>query len=228
MIKLIRTLIQGRAFEAERDLADRHAELLLGQQIRDAAATINSARRAVAVAMARHEQERLRSATIVARIEDIEARTVVALEKGDQALAHEAAATIAHLEAERDTAQNAEVQFGTAVGKLREVVRLAEGRLQELQRGETIARATGAVQKLESLVGDHGLSSLYEAEETLGRLRERQAQNSIATAVLTEMGSQKNPAVMIEKLAKAGCGGPLRSSAEDVLARLRGRMSPAH
>lgn len=228
MIKLIRTLIRGRAFEAERDFADRHAELLLAQQIRDAAFTINSARRAVAVASAHHEQERTRSASIAERIGDLEARAVAALEKGEQTLAHEAAATIAYLEAERDTAQNAQVQFGSTISKLRDVVRVAEGRLHELQRGETIARATGAVQKLESLVGNPGLSSLYEAEETLGRLRERQVQNTIATAVLTEMDSPKNPAAIIEKLAKAGCGMPLRSSAEDVLARLRGRMSSAN
>jgi hypothetical protein len=35
------------------------------------------------------------------------------------------------------------------------------------------------------------------------------------------------PAGIIEKLANAGFGAPLRSSADDVLARLKSRITPA-
>lgn len=227
MIKLIRTLIRGRVFEAEEAFIDSHAELLLAQQIRDAASAIQAARRAVAVATAQNEQEKSRHATIVGRIADLEARTLAALEKGNDALAREAAETIAHLEAERETSAAAQAQFDNAIVKLKGVVRGAETRLQELQRGERLARATGEVQKLGNLAGEVGLSSLYEAEETLGRLRHRQEQNEIAAAVLKDMDGTKNAATIIEKLANAGCGAPLRTSADDVLARLRSRMPSA-
>ena len=72
MFKQILTLLRGRAFEAEQKFPDGNAFALLGQQIRDAAATIQSARRAVAIAIAQNEQEVTQYRTAQARIADLE------------------------------------------------------------------------------------------------------------------------------------------------------------
>ncbi|MFA1625833.1 PspA/IM30 family protein [Rhizobium mongolense] len=227
MFNLIVTLLRGRAHEAERAFADRNAMPLLSQQTRDAARAIQSARRAVAVAIAQNEQEGSQHTMILSRIADLETRTLVALEKGSEGLAREAADAIAYLEAERDASEKAQAQFTTTIAKLKGIVRAAEARLQDLQRGERLARATEQAQKLDLAATGSGLATLDEAEETLARLRARQSQNDTIASVLKEMDSAPRSAGMIEKLANAGCGAPLRSSSDDVLARLRTRINNA-
>ncbi|MEF3130109.1 PspA/IM30 family protein [Rhizobium sp. 268] len=227
MFKLISILLRGRAHDGEQAFADRNAVPLLAQQIRDAAQSIQSARRSVAVAIAQNEQERVQHAAIVARIADLENRASAALAKGNEGLAREAAEAIAYLEAERDASEKAQAQFTTSIDKLKAIVRASEARLQELQRGERLARATQEAQKLDVVVGGPGLATLDDAEETLARLRLRQSQNELTAAALKDMEGAIRPAGIIEKLANAGCGAPLRSSADDVLARLKSRITPA-
>ncbi|MGR9448290.1 phage shock protein A [Rhizobium leguminosarum] len=227
MFKLISILLRGRAHDAEQAFADRNAVPLLAQQIRDAAQSIQSARRSVAVAIAQNEQERVQHAAIVARIADLENRASAALAKGNEGLAREAAEAIAYLEAERDASEKAQAQFTSSIDKLKAIVRASEARLQELQRGERLARATQEAQKLDVVVAGPGLATLDDAEETLARLRLRQSQNELTAAALKDMEGSIRPAGIIEKLANAGCGAPLRSSADDVLARLKSRITPA-
>ncbi|WP_163883687.1 PspA/IM30 family protein [Rhizobium laguerreae] len=227
MFKLISILLRGRAHDAEQAFADRHAVPLLSQQIRDAAQSIQSARRSVAVAIAQNEQEKVQHGAIVARIADLETRASAALAKGNEGLAREAAEAIAYLEAERDASEKAQSQFTSAIDKLKGIVRASEARLQELQRGERLARATQEAQKLDVAVAGPGLATLDDAEETLARLRLRQSQNELTAAALKDMEGAIRPAGIIEKLANAGFGAPLRSSADDVLARLKSRITPA-
>ncbi|NYJ11129.1 phage shock protein A [Rhizobium leguminosarum] len=227
MFKLISILLRGRAHDAEQAFADHHAVPLLSQQIRDAAQQIQSARRSVAVAIAQNEQEKGQHATIVARIADLENRACAALDRGNDGLAREAAEAIAFLEAERDASEKAQAQFTAGIDKLKSIVRASEARLQALQRGERLARATEQAQKLDVVVAGPGLATLDEAEETLARLRLRQSQNDLTAAALKEMEGSIRPAGIIEKLANAGCGPALHSTADDVLARLKSRITPA-
>jgi len=228
MFNVILTLIRGRVYDAEQAFIDRNAMPLLAQQIRDAAGAIQSARRAVAIAVAQNEQEKSQHAAIVGRIADLETRAVAALQKGNDELARQAAEAIAELEAERGSSEKAQAQFATTIAKLKATVRSSEARLQGLQRGERLARATEQTQKLNAVCNDgSGLANLDEAEETLARLRAYQDRCEIATSALKEMDAANRPAIIIEKLANAGFGAPLGPSADDVLARLRERMNSA-
>ena len=228
MFNSILTLIRGRAHDAEQAFIDRNAVPLLAQQIRDAALGIQSARRAVAIAVAQNEQEKSHYSGILARIADLETRAVAALQKGSDELAREAAEAIAQLEAERDASEKAQAQFTQTIGKLKATVRASEARLQELQRGERLARATQQTQKLNAACDDNSaLATLDDAEETLTRLQAYQSRCEIAASVMKEMDAASRQASIIEKLAHAGCGAPLGPSADDVLARLRQNMNSA-
>ncbi len=228
MFNVILTLIRGRAHDAEQAFIDRNAVPLLAQQIRDAASAIQSARRAVAIAVAQNEQEKSQHAAIAGRIADLETRAVAALQKGSEELARQAAETIAQLEAERDASEKAQAQFTQTIDKLKATVRASEARLQELQRGERLARATEQTQKLSAACEDNsGLATLDDAEETLARLRAYQDRCQIAASAMKEMDAASRQTVIIEKLANAGFGAPLGPSADDVLARLRSRMNSA-
>lgn len=65
------------------------------------------------------------------------------------------------------------------------------------------------------------LSTLKDAEETLLRLRVRQQQIDTTASAISDMEESGDPERIIQKLAEAGCGTPQKSSAEDVLARLK-------
>ncbi|MGG6892899.1 PspA/IM30 family protein [Rhizobium sp. BR 315] len=228
MFNSILTLIRGRAYDAEQAFIDRNAVPLLAQQIRDAAVAIQSARRAVAIAVAQNEQEKSHYSAIVGRIADLETRAVAALQKGNDELALEAAEAIAQLEAERDASEKAQAQFNQTIGKLKATVRASEARLQELQRGERLARATEQTQKLNVACDDKsGLATLDDAEETLARLQAYQNRCEVAASVMKEMDAASRPATIVEKLANAGFGAPLSPSADEVLTRLRERMNSA-
>src|SRR5215471_693319 len=99
MLKTIMTLFRGAAHRAEEEFADRSALLILDQQIRDAAAGIERAKRALAVAIAQDEAEGKRLEATLKRIADLEERAVAALGAGNEELAAEAAEAIAVMEA---------------------------------------------------------------------------------------------------------------------------------
>jgi len=102
-------------------------------------------------------------------------------------------------------------------------------RLAELERGRRIAQAAESVRRLKTNVGvfgGAGTSSLAEAEATLRRLRERQAEDAAADAALDSLDAAAAPAAVAERLADAGFGKRTRPTADDVLARLRRQAPP--
>lgn len=225
MFKQILTLMRGQAFEAEQQFVDRHALPLLAQQIREAADAIQTARHAVAMAIAQNQQEEAQHRALVARLKDLEERTIAALEQGKHALARDAAEAIALIETECETSVKAQAQFAAEISKLQAVVLASEMRLRELKRGERLVRATESTQRLSHAMPE-GLATLRDAEETLERLRRRQQQVDLTAAALAGMDGAVDPATIIDRLADAGCGTPLRRSVDDVLARLKLRMNP--
>lgn len=227
MFKQIVTLFRGAAHDAAEDFTDRNALRLLNQQMRDGAEAVAQARNAVAIAVAQNRQEAAQHERLVSRIADLEVRAMAALEQNKDDLAREAAETIALLEAERDASAEAQTRFSTEIARLRTNVHAAEMKLRELQRGQRIAVATDKAQKLRSVAPQSELSTLKEAEETLARLRSRQKQIDLTDQAMAEMDTTGDPSAMAEKLAEAGCGAPMKTSADDVLQRLKARSAQA-
>src|SRR5450432_2719971 len=98
MLKTIVTLFRGQAARAAEELADAHALPLLDQYIRDAAAGLERARRALAIAIAQDGAEVKRIGEIETKIADLEQRATAALDGAREDLATEAAEAIAGLE----------------------------------------------------------------------------------------------------------------------------------
>ena len=150
MLKTIFTLVRGATFRAEEEFADRSALLILDQQIRDAAAGIERAKRALAVAIAQDEAEGKRLETTLSRIADLEERAVAALNGGSEELAAEAAEAIAVMEADRDSIREARATFAREIAGLKATVRKSSQRLTELERGRRIASAAESVRRLKA------------------------------------------------------------------------------
>src|SRR3954463_15313815 len=192
MLKAIVTLFRGAAFRAEEEFADRSALLILDQQIRDAAGGIERAKRALAVAIAQDEAEGKRLETTLARIAALEERAVAALNGGSDELAAEAAEAIAVMESDRDSIREARATFAREIGSLKATVRKSSQRLTELERGRRIAQAAESVRRLKAgsgLATPSGGTALADAEATLRRLREKQAEDAAASNAYHELGN---------------------------------------
>jgi phage shock protein A len=228
MFKTILTLFRGSVAAAGEDLEGRNALLILDQQMRDAAAAVDRAKRTLALAIAQDQQEGRRLDATNARIADLEIRAPAALDGGRQDLAREAAEQIANLEADRDAAMTARALFASEITRLRRHVSSAEARITELDRGRRIARASEAVRALRRGGVEAARpyeSTLPEAENTLKRLRERQLEAQAADEALTEIDAADGPLAVAEKLAEQGFGPRLKSTADDVLARLNAKRT---
>jgi len=233
MLKTIVTLIRGAAFRADEELADRSALLILDQQIRDSAVGIERAKRALAVAIAQDEAEGKRLETTLQRIADLEERAVAALNGGAEELAAEAAEAIAVMEADRDAIREARATFAREIASLKATVRKSAQRLTELERGRRIASAAESVRRLKAgsgLMVRGGATALADAEQTLRRLRERQAEDAAAADAYEALETQPNPAGVADRLEAAGFGKRTRPTPESVLERLKqkaGATAPA-
>lgn len=223
MLKTLFTLFRGAAHESEQAFIDRNALPLLRQQMRDATQAVHAARKAVAVAIAQNKQEAIQHEKLVQRLTDLENRAIAAIDQDRDDLAREAAETIALMEAERDVSEQAQSQFASEISRLKTNVQQAEMKLRELQRGQRLVTATDKAQKLRTSTAAQPGTALMEAEETLKRLRVRQTQLDLTDEALAEMSATGNPEAVTEKLAEAGCGAPLKTTADDVLERLRGK-----
>jgi phage shock protein A len=224
MLKTIVTLVRGASFRAEEDFADRSALLILDQHIRDAAAAIERAKRALAIAIAQDEAEGKRLDTTLARIADLEERAVAALHGGREDLADEAAEAIAVMEADRDAIREARATFAREIAQLKGTLRKSTQRFAELERGRRIAHAAESVRRLKAGGGlgtPSGATALADAEATLRRLREKQAEDAAADQAYEAFDNEAKPASIAEKLESAGFGTRTRPTAASVLERLK-------
>src|SRR5882724_9868569 len=199
MFKTVLTLFRGSVAVAGEELEDRTALVILDQQMRDAAAAVDRSKRTLAIAIAQDQQEGRRLEATCARIADLEVRTTAALDGGREEIA-----------------------------RLKRHVANAEARITELDRGRRIARASEAVRNLRRGGIEAARpyeSTLPEAENTLRRLRERQTEAQAADEALIELDAASGPLATAEKLAEQGFGPRLKSTADDVLARLNAKRT---
>lgn len=224
MFKTVVTLLRGRAYEAEERLADRHALSLLDQQMRDAALSVDRAKKALAIATAQDQTEARKLDSTRAQIAELETRAVAALQAGREDLAQKAAENIAALEGDAQAAEKARTIFSAEIAKLERHVRGQAARIAELERGRRIARAAEAVRvarrgRLEEAPCCQ--STLSEAEATLARLREQQTEVCAAETALDALDAEPRAESLNETLANAGFGPAVKPRASDVLARLK-------
>jgi phage shock protein A len=231
MFKTVVTLLRGRAVEAEERLADRHALALLDQQMRDSALAIDRARKALAIAIAQDKAEAQKTQAARARIAELEGRALEALGGGSEDLAQAAAKSIAAIEADVQACESARRLFAAEIERLESHVGRQSVRFAELERGRRLARAAEAVRvarrgRLEP--PSFPISTLTEAEATLSRLREQQAQACVAEAALDDLDAETRAVDLNEKLAEEGFGPPTKPRAADVLARLKAQAAAPH
>ncbi len=225
MFRHLVTLARGRSADATQAVLDANAISLLRQQMRDAAQSVEKSRKAVAVVMAYAEREKKALSVLEAKIDDLETRARAALEKDREDLALEASGTIAELEAERDATVKAIDIYTKEIARLRHALTVSETQLSELKRGQRLAEANEKSLKMRGAFPTAQHSDLNDASATLKRLQDRHEQSEETAAAMVELLATSSAEQMSDRLADAGCGAPKRSSAEDVLKRLKSKST---
>jgi phage shock protein A len=222
MLRLLSTLVRGAAAEAEDAVFSANAIRVLEQQLREAAASLEHARKELACAMA-HQSAETRSADALAKRVgelDLAIREALAADRAD--LAGEAAAALGAAEDEAGDRRHAIQRFDADIARLRRMVEDGRQRLLELRRGLETARAGDALRRAGAngrKAAALGSGSLREAEATLARIRQEQAREEDAAAALDLLDRSLDGRALDEKLADAGIGAGKRTKAADVLSR---------
>lgn len=222
MFKTFNTLLRGISARAEDAVTDRFAVDLLDQKIRDSEAGLKAAKLTLASLIRRQRLEQRQFEAIDARIRDLTARAQAALADGAEDLARNAAAAIADLENERAARQATVATITDRVSRLELSLERGARRMADLRQAAATARVVDHERRGQRRLTTHVLSGsdLTEAEELVSRIL-NQADPFEDDAILGEIDAKLSGEAAQDDLARAGYGRPLKTTADDVLARLK-------
>jgi phage shock protein A len=224
MLRLITTLARGAVADVEEAVFDANAVRILEQQLRDAAGALEQSRRELACAMAYQMSEERAVASLLQRIDELEASGRKAIEGGREDLAQEVAIEIAATEHERNERRQAAERGSDEIRRLKLLVDDGRKRLLDLRRGLELARAQEALRRAGAngrRAIAAGKGALREAEATLARIRQAHAKEHDIGAALDELEHASPGRDLDARLDKAGFGSAQKTKPADVLNRLR-------
>lgn len=226
MLTILRTLARGSVARANERLADEFAVELIDQKVREAEAGLAAAKDTLATLIVRLKRERAALADRRKRKGDLEARTLSAMERGDDDLARSGADLIAELEGEETARAHTVSRLETRTGQLRLSIERAHRRVVSLRQGAMTARSIDRERTAQRRLGKHFAQPDPEAEELIRRVME--ADDPFERAeVRREIDAELRGDAIMERLGERGHGAPTRSNADTVLDRLRAKRETA-
>ena len=220
MFETLTTLIKGSQARTNDRLRDHYAIDLIDQKIREADGSLKAAKATLAGLILRHRNESKHIEVLDKRIIDLTSRAKAALEDGREDMATEAAIAIAQMENEStlrcDTANRLEAK----ITRLRHSVESAHRRIIDLKQSAIAAKAVQAEQKMQSRLAPGTENSFEEAEELIARVMGREDPFEQGE-VLRDINAALKHENIESELATKGYGPHAKSTAADVLARLK-------
>ena len=220
MFNTLNTLIKGSQARSNDRMRDHFAIDLIDQKIREADGSLKAAKATLASLILRHRNESKQIEALDKRVIDLTSRAKSALEDGREDMASEAAIAIAQMENEStlrcDTANRLEAK----ITRLRHSVESAHRRIIDLKQSAIAAKAVQAEQKMQARLAPGTESSFEEAEELIARVMGRDDPFEQGE-VLHDINAALKHAHIGDKLAGEGYGPATKSTAADVLTRLK-------
>lgn len=220
-------LLRGETRRAVEQVTDRHALLILEQEIHDAEQALHEARHHLTHLMA--ERTRLQRQVADTRqkhtMRTEQARA--ALLKGEEALALEVADIIAHLERMLQEDEARIARLAAQETRLKQRLREAATTIQDHRRELDMLQATASAHRATALVsanGDQVEGRITAMRASVARIRARQSAFEDRETAWEDLTQDAQAQSLDVRLAQAGLA-PLGDAAS-VLARLRGEMSP--
>lgn len=226
MFKTLSTLIAGVNARSEDRVRDAFAIELIDQKIREADMSLKAAKATLASLIQRQRSEERQRDTLKKRIKDMMTRAQDAMDAGRDDLTSEAAQAVAQMENELSIRNETCDRLDQKVIRLRNSIEAGHRRIIDLKQGAIQARAVRREQaiqtKLNSTIGH--TSSTEEAEELIKRVMGRDdpfEQSEILREIDRDLGHE----TLTDRMSDSGFGTSTRTTADDVLARLKSKKS---
>ena len=223
MLSTLKTLISGANARAEDALRDTFSVELIEQKIREATLTMKSAKVSLAGLIQRKRSEEQQRDALKSRVDDLFARIKAALDAGETALAQEAAEAVAHMENEVAARQATIERLESRVLRLETSVATAHRRLMDLKQGAVTAKAVQREQAMQAKLGHRATSAteaMDEAEDLIAQVMQRDDPFE-RSEILREIDDGLSHGSLADRMADKGFGPSNKSTASDVLARLK-------
>jgi phage shock protein A len=222
MFKTLATLIHGQHARAEDRVRDAFAIELIDQKIRESENSLRAAKATLASLIQRQRAEDRQHAALQTRITDLTSRAKDALDAGRDDMAQEAARAIAAMENEMSLRRSTLDRLDQKILRLRASIEAGHRRIIDLKQGAIQARAVRREQDIQMRMHRNTTSdsSVEEAEELIARVLGRDDPFE-RSEILADINRDLDGGSIADRMADAGFGTATRSTAEDVLARLK-------
>ncbi len=224
MFKTLTTLINGANARAEERVRDTYAVELIDQKIRECDAQLRAAKATLATLIQRQRSEERMLGALNIRITDLTDRATKALDGGREDLAREAAQTIATLENERTMRGETLDRLERRVMQLRNSLESGHRKIIDLKQGAIQARAIRQEQsiqvRLNSTLGQ--ISPIEEAQDLIDRVIGKDDPFE-QSQILSDINRDLDGGNIADRMADAGFGPSTRTTADDVLSRLKSK-----
>lgn len=222
MFKTLATLINGQNARAEDRVRDAFAIELIDQKIRESEGSLRAAKSTLASLIQRQRSEEKQHSTLRARINDLTKRAQEALDNDREDMAAEAARAIATMENELTVRTETLNRLDQKILRLRSSIETGHRRIIDLKQGAIQARAVRREQSIQMQMVKTGAGhgSVEEAEELIQRVLGRDDPFE-RSEILSDINRELDGGTITDRMADAGFGGSTRSTADDVLARLK-------
>ncbi len=222
MFKTLATLIHGQNARAEDRVRDAFAIELIDQKIRESENSLRAAKSTLASLIQRQRSEEKQHAALKNRINDLTDRAKEALDNDREDMAAEAARAIASMENELCVRTETLDRLDQKVMRLRSSIESGHRRIIDLKQGAIQARAVRREQSIQMQMSRTGVTSgsVEEAEELISRVLGKDDPFE-RSEILADINRALNSETLTDRMADAGFGNATRSTADDVLARLK-------
>lgn len=225
MFATLKTLMLGSQARAEERLRAAYAIDLIDQKLREAGQGLALAKSTLASLIQRQRAEARQIAALETRLADLTLRATEALRAGREDLATPAAEAIAAMENELSQRQDTQSRLAARITRLQASVEAAHRRMIDLRQSAVSARALRDEQALQVRLNTtlSGQSPMDEAETLIAEVMGRDDPHE-QSEILGEINRDLSHDTVTERLSDQGFGTPLKSSAAEVLSRLKSRL----
>lgn len=226
MFQTLKTLFNGISVQEEKRVRDLYALDLIDQKIAETESGLNGAKASLAALIQRHRAEEKQTKALENRIGDLMKRAKEALDKKLTDLATETAGAVAEMENELVRRKDTVTRLDSKITSLRLRVEKAQRRLVDLRQGAISAKAIRAEQNATRRVaGSLPNAPAKEAQELIDGIIGSDEKENLAD-IYKELDNDLNKRNLEERLGASGCGDATKTTAADVLAKLKSQRNP--
>lgn len=225
MLKTLKAVLVGRSVQVERTIETQNAAIIIDGKISEAEQGQAQAKRALASLITRAKAEEKALEALDRRINDLEPRIIQALEAGQNKLAEDAAHMLATLENEKRMRRETLYRTREKAGRLRLALEKTHRQLIDLKQGLLTARAIETERDaFRQIKGDFSArSAIREGEAVLQRLLQTDDPIEMMES-LDEIEAELSGDRVIDEMAQAGFGDPIKLRGADILARIKSEL----